>query len=361
MPQTAPSSDRTDNQAANSPLVPPDERFWQRYSPHAEMPLSSVGSFAIHALIFGVLGLLALLGTLFFSQGNRSLPVEAVRLDLGGGGGHRRGQGDGPNNGAPVEAAGPTQDGPTEDAPPEDNSRPKKIDVKPNPQVKVQFDEASTRYIQQIDTKAAKAFQRLGAQTSRIRVPDAKPSGHGQGGSGSGGGSGDGMGAGTGNGRGDGHGTLTKREKRMLRWVMGFNPTDVEDYLGQLQGLGAILAVPVREDGNGIEYKVIRNLSGRPPELRVEDVKGLNRIYWLDDDPRSAAAVMGILRLPLRPSHFYAFMPKELEDTLYKLEKDYLDKHYPGRTEDDILSTRFQIRHERGKYLPVMSQLKVKK
>ena len=92
MAQTAPPTDRTRNSATRPDLVPPDERFWQRYSPHAEFPLSGAGSLAIHILVFGLLGLLAWLGAVLFSHSSRSLPVEAVRLDLGGGGGNPRGQ-----------------------------------------------------------------------------------------------------------------------------------------------------------------------------------------------------------------------------------------------------------------------------
>ena len=30
------------------PLIPPDEEFWEKYSPHYEFPLSTVGSIALH-------------------------------------------------------------------------------------------------------------------------------------------------------------------------------------------------------------------------------------------------------------------------------------------------------------------------
>ena len=48
MAQTLPTSD-------NQPLVPPDERFWQRYSRHGELPLSGATSLAVHLLVFGLL------------------------------------------------------------------------------------------------------------------------------------------------------------------------------------------------------------------------------------------------------------------------------------------------------------------
>jgi hypothetical protein len=64
------------------PLV--DERFWKRYSPHGELPLSGAGSFALHALIVGFLVLWAVYLAAYFSKPSRNLPVESVRLDLGG-------------------------------------------------------------------------------------------------------------------------------------------------------------------------------------------------------------------------------------------------------------------------------------
>ena len=126
MAQTLPSSDKMDNRTGSSNLVPPDERFWQHYSPHGEFPLSSVSSLVIHLLFFGLLALTAWLGVVLFSHSSRSLPVEAVRLDLGGGGGNPHGRGDAPNTGAAPKEVGSqqsnnaTENTQTEDVPPPD-------------------------------------------------------------------------------------------------------------------------------------------------------------------------------------------------------------------------------------------------
>jgi hypothetical protein len=69
---------------------------------------------------------------------------------------------------------------------------------------------------------------------------------------------------------------------------------------------------------------------------------------------------MAVLGLRVHPSHFVAFMPKELEDKLYDLEKVFLEKHHKGHSEDDILETRFKINVRRGKYEPQVIDLKVK-
>ncbi len=351
---------QADVRPAKSQMTPPDERFWQRYSPHAEFPLSSASSLALHLLLFGVLILLAWLGTLFFNQGSRSLPVEAVRLDLGGGGGNPHGSGDGPNNGQPVEASNDRpNDNPKETSPPDDPPRPTKIEVQPGTRLQMSFDEESTRFLQQTDTQASQAFQSLSKVTSRLRLTDGKSSGYGQGGSGTGGGSGDGSGKGVGNGEGEGHGKLSKREKRMLRWTMLFRPQSPADYVAQLNGLGAILAFPIP---GSKDYQVVRNLAARPAKLEDEDITKLHRIYWFDNKPDSVAQVVQVLGLRIRPpDHFIAFMPEEVEQKLYRREDAYLKKNYSGRTEDDIQETKFRLVGKRGGGIePEVSNLKIK-
>jgi hypothetical protein len=352
MAQTLPTSD-------NQPLVPPDERFWQRYSRHGELPLSGATSLALHLLVFGLLVLIAYLAYAVFSHTSHSLPVEAVRF--GGGGGDPRAKGDGPGRGEPVAEAG---EGKTEETPADTNVNDKverpALTIDAGPHKPPQFSEDDLRRIHRSETASSQAFERLHKANIRIRLPDGKQASGGKGGTGVGGGSGSGEGKGTGKGRGEGQGTLTQREKRMLRWSMLFNSYNGADYLGQLQGLGAILAVPVREDANGSQYKIVRDLSARPAKLLDEDINKIQRIYWIDDKPQSVLDVMAILGLPLRPSHFVAFMPEELEQKLFRLEKAYLDKRHHGRTEDDILETKFKINRTGKGYEPEVSSQKVK-
>jgi hypothetical protein len=353
MSQAAPSSEKAAKRAA-SPLAPPDERFWQRYSPHAEFPLSSAGSLVVHVLALGLLALAAWLGTVLFNHSTRQLPVEAVRIS--GGGGNPHGRGEGSNKGdEPIEAGNQPDKSQTETAPPDEVSPPQ-IEVKPDPQSKLQFD--NTRKIQMPDAEDSNALNRLKQRTVTMRLPGRKPSagsGYGQGGKGGGGGSGDGRGVGIGDGTDPGVGTPTQREKRMLRWSMLFNTPDSANYVAQLNGLGAILLVPVREDAaKGVcDYKVIRDLKARPPKLLDEDYQNIPRLVrWADDNPDSVRGVMSVLHLKLMPSHFLALMPVELEEKLLRLETDYLKRKHPGRNEDDIKATKFRIQVRKGKYEP---------
>lgn len=354
MSQTAPPSDKTKKR--DSSLSPPDERFWQRYSPHAELPLSSAGSLVFHLLVLGTLGLLAWLGISLLGNAHKSLPVEAVRI--GGGGGNPRGQGDGPNTGAPVETGGQPDKGQTQDIPNEDV--PKNIDVKPAPTINPKFNNPSDRRIQ--SSEAANTFARLREGARRVPSADSNPPGRGQGGPGTGGGQGTGEGPGTGPGKGQEPGNLTQREKRQLRWSMLFNTRDSADYVAQLQALGAILAVPVQERGDDFEYKIVRNLSPRSAKMLNEDIQQVQQevqgmVRWFDNDPKNVMGVLNVLGLPA-PNiprdklHFVACMPEKLEKKLLSLELSYLKRKHAGRTEDDIRETKFEIKIRNGKYEP---------
>jgi hypothetical protein len=362
MTQIASTSDKAATRSGTQPLVPPDESMWKRYSPHGELPLSGASSLALHLLIFGLMLLSAWLAYAYFRHANRSLPVEAVRLDLGGGGGDPHARGTGPGRGEqPVEVGAPTPETPLTPNPDNDPKRPDLPKTDPGARQPFKFDDTAIRYIHRSDTASSAALQKLAEANIRIRLPDGREAGRGQGGTGSGGGSGSGEGTGVGSGKGEG-GTLTQREKRMLRWSMIFNTNSGPDYVSQLQGLGAILAIPVREDASGREYKTIRNLSARPAKLLTEDISQIPRIYWIDDKAQSVQDVLRTLGVQLKraPSHFVAFMPEELEHKLFQLEAAYLNQHYKGRSEDDIVETRFRINRTGGNYEPQVTELKVK-
>src|SRR5262249_40675398 len=152
--------------------------------------------------------------------------------------------------------------------------------------------------------------------------------GKGKGGSGQGGGQGAGTGMGEGDGVGNGKGKLTLRQKRVLRWTMIFTTAHGEDYARQLQGLGAMIAVPEA----GGDYRLFRDLSQRP-HVRgdIEDLGKLNSIYWIDDKRESVGGLTRALGINPTPAHVVAFFPVELENKLLELEKNYR-----GLKEDEI-------------------------
>jgi hypothetical protein len=348
------ATNATVQEPVQNQLVPPDESFWVRYSPHHEFPLANVSSVVLHVLSFGlVLLLVAALGSGRVHQ----VPVEAVRLGLTnpGGGGKRSGTGTEPGGPPPVEATN-GQENPNNEPPSDDRKRPDLESVRSpdftqnlNPDAKRFFDRANP-------TPSMGAFAKLN-ENARAKFQPRGETPKGRGGSGSGGGQGDGTGTGTGSGSGEGtgRGNLTQREKRMLRWTMKFDASSGPVYLRQLAGLGAILAVPVRENPEP-EYQIVRDLTHTPAKLVAEDVTKIQRIYWMDYNAQSVRDVMTTLGLTIRPSHFVAFMPVELEDKLFEMEK----KAAHGRTEDQINETIFRVKRLGDHYVPELEKITFK-
>jgi hypothetical protein len=305
----------------------PEERFWKRYSPHGELPLSGAGSFALHALVVGLLVLLGFLGV-WFTRPSRTLPVEAVQVAPGGGGTLNGVEGSkGPGRRAEVVDEQNRQAGDQKVPLPPQLAHPQK---QPSPPL---FKEGERPLSP--NPEAMKAIEHLKAAAQSKRN-DGAPVGRGRGGPG---------GGGTGPGPGPG-GASRPPNPRMLRWSLLFNTQTGEDYVRQLRGLGAILAVPVKE-GDRPEYRLVRNLSRRPAQLLDEDLSQIKRIYWTDNNPRSVQEVMSTLGLRERPSHFVAFMPQELEQKLLRLEKAY-----SGLEEDQIHETKFRIAERGGQFEP---------
>jgi hypothetical protein len=276
---------------------------------------------------------------------NNSLPIENVELPESGGGDP---QGVAPfNSGAPSPKKEAVEDSKPElPTSPVDIAREQKIpDVMPDP---LELPELQNIDPARFTVAAKETMDKLKGVSKDFRksIFEGLGPSKGQGGSGEGGGKGEGIGKGTGPGNtdGTGKGRLTKRQERNLRWVMLFNTIDGQDYLRQLRGLGAILAIPDPQGG----YILVRDLNHVPARGTKEDAAALKRIFWIDDKPGSVQSLAMALRLPLIPPHIVAFFPE-------KLEKELLDKElkYRGRREENIRETRFRVeRTPAGSYVP---------
>lgn len=350
-------SDHVDPSAAKT-LAPPEERFWQRYSPHGEAAYSFGGSFTLHALVGGMLLLIASATAAALAKTAKSdMKIEPVRLKLeGGSGGNKLGSGDGPG----IGGAQPGEEGAEDDItiPGLNPTAPKLPDLNPADETKIneQFAPEDARMIVKSNNEQARAMAKLGQD---LRKQIAPRPGKGEGGGGQGGGKGDGKDKGKDNGKGDGDGkaTLTQRERRMLRWHMRFTANTGTEYVSQLRDLGAILAFPVGDD-----YKIVRDL--RPPaKLETEDLSKIQRIYWIDDKQKSVDDVLFALKLqvPGRPGRFVAFMPEDLEKRLFEMERSYvvnvLRKPFD---EERIGETTFRVVFKGGRFQPELQQVSLR-
>jgi hypothetical protein len=336
MASSAPIADK--KIAEPTSLVPPEEQFWKRYSPHGEAPLSVAGSFAVHALAVGGLILFAVYLASLFYKPTRSLPIDPVRMNLGGGGGKPGGSGDGPGVGKGSDVSEKAD----EDVPGEEKSelRPALAPTE-IAKVKENFAPADARLIERSET--GKALARMDDGIAN-KLRDGLNPGRGKGGAGSGGGKGTGKGTGEGAGTGPGRGTLNKREKRNLRWHLRFPRSSAVEHLVELRSLGAYIAFPLNS-GREVQWKVIRDV--RPGgKVLDEDIGKINRMYWIYDKPEMVISTLNALavRLPVVPAQVIIFMPVELENQLQVMEQRYVEKVLKrSYDEDKIDDTWFAV------------------
>src|SRR5579871_5896257 len=218
-PQAPPQPKKSAKSAANQP---PDERFWVKYSPNHELPLSSVASLAWHVL---GLVLLVAVGYVIAWNSGKDMPVDTIEFDGGGGG---AGGGGGLNGiggtGAPApQEAVAKNNNPT--PMPDISKAPETPEVKDTlNRPEVQNNPDDDRLLVEA-AKARKAAQALGGLTSMTPTPG--PSGGG--GTGEVGGPGKGPGAPGGDGPPGPGGNI--RTRRQVRWTMSFTTENGEDYL----------------------------------------------------------------------------------------------------------------------------------
>src|SRR5262249_28203809 len=194
--------------------LPPEERFWKRYSPHHEFPLSLSSSFFLHVVILVVLlfggGFLLWLGLRRVRPG---LPVGAL-VGPGGSGGNP--QGIGTNRGDGIIPSGP--EAVDKDPVKEILTNPKSEQLKDPDATRSQIgdllDQASGKRL--IEEEAPLTDQRLDEILKKLSEKKTQGivAGRGDGGTGTGGGRGKGEGTGTGGGKGPGQGRpLTDRAR----------------------------------------------------------------------------------------------------------------------------------------------------
>jgi len=324
------------------PLVPPDERFWQRYSPHYELPISGVSSFAVHAVVLGLAAVIATFGW-FMLQENKPIPMETVELP-GGSGANPKGIGNAPGDGALPENLPRDQQPKPPDKPPEQPSDLPPVNKSDGQAPPLPADPAGTRAIDDSGSTARLS----GLQDAASKKLMASLAGKGEGGSGSGGGKGKGKGTGQGDGVGSGKdGNLNNRAKRLLRWTMIFDTRDGADYRSQLDAFGAIVCVP---EANG-KFRVVRD-----PKNEVKgDVTDLQRVFWWDtreESVRSLALAIGVKPVP---TQIVAFFPVEFEEKLFRLERREMERRKGHWRETEIKETQFRVVRRGSTFEPVVA------
>jgi hypothetical protein len=153
---------------------------------------------------------------------------------------------------------------------------------------------------------------------------------------------------GSGPGAGRSGSIVQQRVRRRGRWQLDFTVASAEDHLRQLSALGAILAFPA----GGGKFYVVRDLMGRPPRGKIEDVAKINRIWFIDRQPATASEIARVLHSPLAGPFFVAFFPNELENSMAEMEKSYR-----GRPEQELTEKfRFKVIPSGGSWTVVVDE-----
>jgi hypothetical protein len=310
----------------DEPMVPPDETMWQKYAPNGEPIVGGLASFLMHGLMI----LLMVVGLAWLFGGSEPIDdldtVEVGNGEEGGGGGNVNGI----KNDAPGNLTAPDQI--------KSLDQPKEEIKLPDQEVNVQKTVEKADDFNTIFDEKTKEKEKAVGPVLKDAIEGI--AGLGKGGNGRGGGEGNGVGTGKGDGTGPGTGRNSRRGRRIMRWEMAFKTNDAEDYLRQLDALGAVIAVPDKQ----AKLMTIRNWKERPAKPQYEDTKAMNRIFWIDDRKESTESVGNLLELGFTPSALVAFFPRELEEELLKKELAF-----KNRKEEDIALTRFNMGFSGGK------------
>jgi hypothetical protein len=329
-------------------LVQPEERFWKRYSPNHEFPLSSFASLTLYCLLAIIVAVVIKYKLLDVFGNKETLPIEPITLvGTGEGGGGTNGSGNTP----------PRENIPDTEAGLPEHLKPKVPLTKlPRPEVKPALvkefdpaDEGAMVFIRERNF-AVVALADVQEEARRKLMEGLRSSGTPGKDGGQDGGKDSGKDGGVGpnkNGK-----PLTTRQQRAMRWVIHFDWTNGNDYARQLSAVGAILAVP-GPDGS---YQVIRDLSARPATGAVEDLTRIKRVFCVDSQPGSVKSLATALQLPAVPEHIVVFFSEKQEAELLRKELKF-----KGRKEHEILETRFQVIRRGNSFEPVVVDQRLKK
>jgi len=293
-------------------LAEANRPWWRRHSHHGEFPWSTVMSCVLHLFILLMIAAAAA-PLLRYDRTPPAVDVVYVVDDLPAPGEADDLPGSALEDGAAEEMA---DDVPEEMAEAEFDqvTEPKLLDPEVDPLT-------PGSELAPLEQQMKEALERLNRAQEQLRE-NQEGSGGGSSGAGKGGSGGSGRGA------------------RAARWVLKFNTRAAQDYLAQLDGLGASIAFP--QSGN--EYLYVFNPSSENARRERRSLAGENRINWVDRDRESVTAVCSALKIPVAP-FMLAFLPMAREERLLRQELAYNNLE-----EDEILSTTFEVVHRGGKY-----------
>lgn len=313
----------------------PEESFWEKFNAHLEFPLSVVSAVLLHILVLAAI--LFVIVRLMPKEDRSPTPVQLVEvagLDDGG--------------------VGSSGSGGVEDPLVRADAEPDKALVQslPNPNQLPEIRDEIRQTIRYFDDQGrlpisdanAAAYASL-EESIRKKLLGARA------------GSGEGPGSGTDGsvGKGPGGSGADSTLGRNLRWVLRFRVSSGRDYLEQLRAMQAKVLVPIPGSDRCIFFPDLHDLS-RHRIATDDDLRLLaNQIKFCDTRREAVLQVAGTLGLDFKPTTFWAFFPKTLEEELARLERNYRN-----RRPEDIEETIFRVTFRAGKPEVVVEEQRLK-
>jgi RNA polymerase sigma factor (sigma-70 family) len=131
-----------------------------------------------------------------------------------------------------------------------------------------------------------------------------------------------------------------KESRRIRRWRIVFDTRDGTEYAGQLEALGARVAIPTEEPS---QYRLICDLTKRPVRAITEDISKRKGTFLVESDTEAIKLLTKELGLKETPDHIVVFLPRFIEDELLRRELAF--SHRP---EKDIVETIFRFSRTDG-------------
>jgi hypothetical protein len=323
------------------PQEPPEEQFWEKYSPHYELPIGTFASGAIHLVI--VLIFIALFKLAMAPDEKTRVPVRGMILADADGGGQMGTAGSGPED--------------RKEATNEERQDPPRREI---PQEELQKNIASVAQLN--PDLSPNALEKLAQSPNIDKLKDLndelkerlkngfKP---GKGGTGSGDGP-KGPGSSKEGTGGSGNSNANTPGEQSLRWTIVFKTASGEDYLRQLSAFKAKLLIPESPDWKTNRYfeKLTSPNEGMPSKGQETPP-----MAFTDSDKVSASKVARALGLDYDPPYFVAFFPDDVREDMANKERKFR-----GLQPEQIYSTTFRVIEQNGKLeIRVTDQIKAKK
>jgi hypothetical protein len=351
----APAKADPKNASAKGPF-PPDERFWKRYSPHHEFPLSLVIAIGLHVAALVVMVAVWAVSSLDSPAAPPRMEVVEIEggspaLDGLGTGDTLKGSGDKDKENV-GEASGDKL------RPPRPNETKIAAALKdPLKGPELKFPGAGNEVPDEGDDPFAGLDQATKQATEDIikaTKPPAPPAGTknkgtkpggkyvGVGGPKGKGGTGRGDRTGPGRGKSPYGQVLTDQRKRQMRWQILASPIG-KIHLDKLKALNVTLVMPTRDPRLFTVFDLERQPIAPKTTTRLEE--HADKVWWTNRDPVEVQGLARELGLREMPQCFVIFLPKGLEDRMVQLEEQY-----QGAREDQIEKTIWDVPLRNGRY-----------